>query len=86
MIDILVIWAKAAGIGLAVAAPVGPMSLLCMRRTLSDGWRWGLATGAGIAVGDACYAAVAALGLAGVSTFVMAWEKQLHLAAGLVLI
>ncbi|MDK9698054.1 MAG: LysE family transporter [Siculibacillus sp.] len=77
---------KAAGIGLAVAAPVGPMSLLCMRRTLTQGSRWGMATGAGIAVGDAIYAAVAALGLAGVSAFVLAWETQLHLAAGLFLI
>lgn len=80
------IFLKAAGIGLAVAAPVGPMSLLCMRRTLTNGWRWGLLTGAGIAVGDAIYAAVAALGLAGVSAFVLAWETQLHLAAGLFLI
>ena len=77
---------KAAGIGVAVAAPVGPMSLLCMRRSLTRGWRWGFATGAGIAVGDGLYAAVAALGLAGVSAFVLAWETQLHLAAGLFLI
>lgn len=84
--DMLLIFLKAAGIGLAVAAPVGPMSLLCMRRTLTSGWRWGLATGAGIAIGDATYAAVAALGLAGVSAFVLAWETQLHLAAGLFLI
>lgn len=84
--DWLLLFLKAAGIGVAVAAPVGPMSLLCMRRTLTRGWRWGLATGGGIAVGDAIYAAVAALGLAGVSAFVLAWEKQLHMAAGLFLI
>lgn len=84
--DWLLLFLKAAGIGLAVAAPVGPMSLLCMRRTLTQGWRWGLATGAGIAIGDGIYAAVAALGLAGVSAFVLAWERPLHLAAGLFLI
>ena len=55
------------GFGLAVAAPVGPMSLLCMRRTLAQGWRPGLATGAGIATGDAMYACVAVAGLAGLS-------------------
>ena len=76
---------KATGIGLAVAAPVGPMSLLCMRRTLTEGWRRGLATGAGIAVGDGLYAAVAGLGLAGVSAFVTANGRWLHLAAGLCL-
>jgi threonine/homoserine/homoserine lactone efflux protein len=58
------------------------MSLLCMRRTLAAGWRHGLATGGGIAVGDACYAAVAALGLAGVSSFMLAHERPLHLLAG----
>lgn len=77
---------KAAGFGLAVAAPVGPMSLLCMRRTMTLGWRQGLATGLGIATGDGLYAAVAALGLAGVSSFLLAHEQPLHLAAGLFLI
>lgn len=80
------VFLKAAAMGVAVAAPVGPMSLLCMRRTLGEGWVRGLATGAGIAVGDGIYAAVAALGLAGVSAFVLAWEMQLRLAAGVFLI
>lgn len=84
--EFVLLFLKSAAIGVAVAAPVGPMSLLCMRRSLTQGARWGLATGAGIAVGDAIYATVAALGLAGVSAFVLAWETQLHLAAGLFLI
>jgi threonine/homoserine/homoserine lactone efflux protein len=77
---------KAAGFGLAVAAPVGPMSLLCMRRTMTLGWRQGLATGFGIATGDGLYAAVAALGLAGVSSFLLEHEQPLHVAAGLCLL
>ena len=77
---------KAAGFGLAIAAPVGPMSLLCMRRTLTLGWRQGMATGLGIATGDGLYAAVAALGLAGISSFLLAFERPLHIAAGLFLI
>ena len=77
---------KGMGFGLAVAAPVGPMSLLCMRRTLARGWRPGLATGAGIAVGDGAYACVAVLGLASLSSFMLAHEHALHLAAGLFLI
>ena len=86
----LALFLKAAGFGLAVAAPVGPMSLLCMRRCLGQGegqgWQAGLATGAGIALGDACYALVAALGLSGLSGFLLAQEKPLHLAAGLFLL
>lgn len=84
--DALPLYLKSLGVGLAVAAPVGPMSLLCMRRTLTRGWRQGIATGAGIAVGDAIFAGVAALGLAGVSAFMLAHQKPLHLAAGLFLI
>jgi threonine/homoserine/homoserine lactone efflux protein len=84
--SLFLLFVKAAGFGLAVAAPVGPMSLLCMRRTMTLGWREGLATGLGIATGDGLYAAVAALGLAGVSSFLLAHEQPLHLAAGLFLI
>ena len=74
------------GFGLAVAAPVGPMALLCMRRTLAQGWRPGLATGMGIAVGDGLYACVAVAGLAGLSSFMLAHQQPLHLAAGLFLL
>jgi len=84
--DLIVLTLKGMGFGLAVAAPVGPMSLLCMRRTLASGWQPGLATGAGIATGDAAYGCVAALGLASVSHFMLAHERPLHLAAGLFLL
>jgi threonine/homoserine/homoserine lactone efflux protein len=57
-----------------------------MRRTLVQGWRHGLATGVGIAVGDGIYALVAALGLASVSAFVLAHERQLHGLAGIFLL
>lgn len=76
----------AAGVGLAVAAPVGPMGMLCIRRTLTDGPRAGLSIGFGIACGDAVYGLVAALGLVGVSQFMLAYDKPLHIVAGLFLL
>lgn len=76
----------AAGVGLAVAAPVGPMGMLCIRRTLTDGPRAGLAIGLGIAGGDAIYGLVAALGLVSVSHFMLAYDKPLHIIAGLFLL
>ncbi|MDZ5649057.1 LysE family translocator [Nitrospirillum sp. BR 11828] len=79
------VFLKAMLLGLGVAAPVGPMAFLCMRRTLAGGWRLGLATGAGIASGDGVYAGVAALGLTEVSAFVADHGRPLHLAAGLFL-
>jgi threonine/homoserine/homoserine lactone efflux protein len=76
----------AAGVGLAVAAPVGPMGMLCIRRTLTEGPRAGLAIGVGIASGDAIYGLVAALGMVSVSQFMLAYDKPLHLVAGLFLL
>lgn len=84
--SLMPVFVKSMGFGLAVAAPVGPMSILCMRRSLTEGWRQGLSTGFGIASGDGLYAAVAALGLTGISEFMLAFDRPLHLAAGLFLI
>ncbi|MFM0328668.1 LysE family translocator [Paraburkholderia strydomiana] len=76
----------AAGVGLAIAAPVGPMGMLCIRRTLTGGPRAGLAIGLGIASGDAFYGLIAALGLVGISQFMLAYDRPLHLLAGLFLL
>ncbi len=76
----------AAGVGLAIAAPVGPMCMLCIRRTLTGGPRAGLAIGLGIATGDALYGLIAALGLVSISQFMLAYDRPLHLLAGLFLL
>jgi len=68
--DSLIILAKAAGIGLLLAVPVGPMALLCLRRSLTLGVAAGLVTGIGVATADAMYAAVAAFGLGAAAAFV----------------
>ena len=49
-------------IGLSIAAPVGPIGLLTIQRTLEQGTRAGLATGLGAATADACYGALGAFG------------------------
>jgi putative LysE/RhtB family amino acid efflux pump len=66
--------------------PVGPMSSLCIRRTLLDGRAMGLAVGAGIAAGDALYAAVAAFGLTAVYRALVAARTPLTVTAGVALI
>jgi threonine/homoserine/homoserine lactone efflux protein len=80
------LFATSAGVGLAIAAPVGPMGMLCIRRTLTGGPRAGLAIGIGIATGDAVYGLIAALGLVGISQFMLAYDRPLHLVAGLFLL
>jgi threonine/homoserine/homoserine lactone efflux protein len=69
--------------GIAAAAPVGPMSLLCMRRTLIQGWRHGALTALGISTSDAIYAAIAVLGLNGIADFIVDHKAAFHLLAGL---
>ncbi|WP_328703014.1 LysE family translocator [Arenibaculum pallidiluteum] len=49
--------------GFVIAAPVGPIALLCVRRTLEHGVRFGVATGLGAALADTVYGAVAAFGV-----------------------
>ena len=73
-------------IGIVVAAPVGAMGMLCIQRTLARDWRAGLATGAGIATADGTYAALAAFGLAAVSSAIVAWQTPLRLVGGAALI
>ena len=73
-------------LGVAVAAPVGPMALLCLQRTLARGLGAGLATGLGIALADAAYGAVAATGLAAAATIAAAAGVWLRLAGGVVLL
>ncbi|KFX62932.1 LysE family translocator [Paraburkholderia fungorum] len=80
------LFVTSAGVGLAIAAPVGPMGMLCIRRTLTGGPRAGLAIGFGIATGDAVYGLIAALGLVGISQFMLAYDRPLHLVAGLFLL
>lgn len=54
---------KAIGIGLLLAVPVGPIGLLCLRRSLTLGMAAGLTTGLGAATADAIYAGIAAFAL-----------------------
>jgi threonine/homoserine/homoserine lactone efflux protein len=66
-------------IGLAVAAPVGPIGVLCIRRTLAEGRASGFVSGLGAATADAAYGSVAALGLTFVTGVLMGAEAWLRL-------
>ncbi len=73
-------------LGLSVAAPVGPMGLLCINRTLARGFVAGLVIGAGIATGDALYGALAASGTGLLARTLVAWQAPLRWAGGAFLI
>ena len=78
----MILFAKGLAFGFVLAAAVGPMWVLCLRRTLAFGPFAGLVSGLGIAVADAFYGAVAAFGLTAVSGFLLAQKFWLALAGG----
>jgi threonine/homoserine/homoserine lactone efflux protein len=69
-------------IGFSIAAPVGPIGILCIRRSLADGPLGGLASGLGAATADAAYGCVAAFGLTAVSGFLSRQQVALGLVGG----
>ncbi|WP_322923381.1 LysE family translocator [Paenibacillus campi] len=73
-------------LGLLVAAPVGPIGILCIQRTLLYGWRIGLLTGLGAASADGLYAAVAAFGLISAVSYVTAAEPIIRIIGGMVVL
>ena len=72
-------------IGFGIAAPVGPIGVLCIRRTLADGRAVGFASGLGAATADAMYGGVAAFGLTLVSTALVGQRVWLQAAGGVFL-
>ena len=69
-------------LGFSIAAPVGPIGILCIRRTLQFGRLSGLFSGLGAATADAIYAIIAAFGLTFISNFLMGGEFWLRLVGG----
>ncbi len=69
-------------IGFSIAAPVGPIGVLCIRRTLTEGRVSGFVSGLGAATADAIYGGIAGFGLAFISTFLVGQQLWLHLIGG----
>jgi threonine/homoserine/homoserine lactone efflux protein len=69
-------------IGLSIAAPVGPIGVLCIRRTLIQGRGYGLISGLGAATADAVYGCVAGFGLTFISSFLVNQQMWLRLVGG----
>jgi threonine/homoserine/homoserine lactone efflux protein len=81
----LVLFGKASVVGLLIAAPVGPIGLLCIQHTLSSGARIGVAGGLGAATADAIYGAIGAAGLTAVIQLFTALSQPLAILGALFL-
>jgi len=73
-------------IGVLVAAPIGPVNLICIHRTLAYGSLNGFFSGLGGAVGDGVFAAISAFGLTAVARLIEGYSMPLKLVGGLILI
>ena len=73
-------------IGLTLAVPVGPLSLLCIRRSVADGRLHGIISGTGVATADSFYAAITVLGLTFISGLIIAWQVLFRFLTGIILI
>ncbi len=69
-------------IGFSIAAPVGPIGVLCIQRTLSRGRLTGFVSGLGAATADALYGCVAGFGLTFISSFLLSSQVWLRVIGG----
>jgi threonine/homoserine/homoserine lactone efflux protein len=76
---------KGLAIGFSIAVPVGPIAILCISRTLKDGWGLGLTSGFGAATADMLYGGIAAFGIRAVSEFLLDQQMWIRLLGGLFL-
>ena len=83
---ILLLLLKGVAVGLAIAAPVGPVAVLCIRRTLLQGPPAGLASGFGAVTADVIFGAVATFGVAAVADELLRHEVALRTVGGLFLL
>ncbi|OXS63732.1 threonine/homoserine/homoserine lactone efflux protein [Bacillus sp. V-88] len=77
---------KSVMIGVAIAAPVGPVGIVCIQRTLAYGRRTGFLSGLGAATADALYGLIAVVGLTVVSGFLMAHQFLIQVWGGVFLL
>jgi threonine/homoserine/homoserine lactone efflux protein len=84
--DYLILCFSGVVIGLIVAAPIGPVNLICIRRTLAFGPLNGFMSGLGAAVGDTVFAIVTAFGLTVVAQLIEGYSSYIELIGGALLV
>ena len=73
-------------VGFPIAVSPGPIFFLVLRRTLDRGWRSGFVSGLGVGTGDAIYAALAAFGVAAVTTVLLGERRWIGLMGGIAIL
>lgn len=86
MTDQLSLFLRAFIIGISIAAPVGPIGVLCIRRTLANGKTAGFISGLGAASADMVYGAIAAFGLSAITNLLVENSIWLRIVGGIFLL
>ena len=79
---LLVFLLKGIAVGIVIAVPVGPVGVMCVRRTIFEGRLAGFVSGLGAATADALFGFIAAFGLTFVSDWLIGYQHWLRLAGG----
>jgi threonine/homoserine/homoserine lactone efflux protein len=80
------VFLRGLGLGVMVAAPVGPVGLLCIRRTIQKGLLVGFASGFGAAFADAFFSALAAFGVTAITDILQTYNDPIHVIGGAFLV
>lgn len=86
MLGVWALFIKGMGLGFSIAAPVGPIGVLCIQRTLKKGIRSGFISGLGAASADLLYGALAAFGAVWLGNNLVQYQIPLRVVGGIVLI
>jgi threonine/homoserine/homoserine lactone efflux protein len=73
-------------VGLMIAMPVGPVNILCIRRTIGAGWRSGVISGVGAAAADMLYGGIAGFSITLVIQFLVREQFWIRLFGGILLV
>lgn len=83
---LVVFFLKGIGVGLLIAIPVGPVGVLCVRRTIFEGRLFGFMSGLGAASADTVFGIIAGFGLTVIRDWLLGWQAELRAAGGLFLL
>jgi threonine/homoserine/homoserine lactone efflux protein len=79
---LLVFLLKGIAVGVVIAVPVGPVGVMCVRRTILKSKRAGFVSGLGAATADALFGVIAAFGLTFISDLLIGYHQWLRIAGG----
>jgi len=79
---LLAFFLKGVLVGIVIAVPVGPVGVMCVRRTILDGKLAGFVSGLGAATADAVFGIIAGFGLTAVSDLLIDYQHWLRVAGG----